>query len=54
VIDAEWTATAAALRQLGTELSSPLATITAELAAALEERSFHERIADQLGPKPHG
>jgi DNA-binding MarR family transcriptional regulator len=53
LIDAEWTATAAALRELGTELSAPLATITAELAAALDRRSFHDRITAHLDPKHH-
>jgi DNA-binding MarR family transcriptional regulator len=53
LIEAEWTATAAALHELGTELSAPLATITAELAAALDRRSFHDRITAHLGPQHH-
>jgi DNA-binding MarR family transcriptional regulator len=48
LIDAEWTATAAALRDLDAELSAPLATIAVELADALARRPFHERIADHL------
>jgi DNA-binding MarR family transcriptional regulator len=53
MIDAEWTATAAAMRELGSELSAPLATITAELAEALERRSFHDRIAAHLDKQQH-
>lgn len=48
VVDAEWTATAAAVRELGDELSAPLATIAAELADALARRPFHDRIAAHL------
>jgi DNA-binding MarR family transcriptional regulator len=48
VIDAEWSATATAIRELGTELSAPLATIAAELAEALARRPFHDRIAAHL------
>jgi DNA-binding MarR family transcriptional regulator len=48
VIDAEWTATTAAVRELGTELSAPLDVIAKELAEALRQRSFHHRIAAHL------
>lgn len=48
VIDAEWAATAAAVRGLGAELSAPLDVIARELTAALQRRSLHERIAEQL------
>lgn len=48
VLDAEGTATAAAVRELGAELSAPLDTIAGELAAALAQRSFHDRIAVHL------
>lgn len=47
-IDAEWEATAAAARELGAELSVPLDTVVAELAAALDRRSFHDRVTDHL------
>lgn len=48
VIDAEWAATAAAMRELGGELSAPLDVIARELAEALARRSFRDRIAEQL------
>ncbi len=47
-IDAELAATRAAVRELSAELSAPLDTIARELSEALQRRSFHERIADQL------
>lgn len=47
-IDAELAATMAAVRELGAELSAPLDTIARELSEALQRRSFHDRIADQL------
>lgn len=45
-IDAEWAATQVATSALDAELSAPLATIVAELTAALEARPFRQRIAD--------
>ncbi len=48
VLDAEWTATSAAVRELGGELSAPLDVIARELAEALARRSFHDRIAAHL------
>ena len=48
LIDAEWKATAAALRELDGELSAPLGTIAAELADALARRPFHDRIGAHL------
>jgi DNA-binding MarR family transcriptional regulator len=48
LIDAEWAATSAAMRELGTELSAPLDTIARELAEALQRRGFHDRIAMHL------
>jgi len=48
VLDAEWTATTAAVRELGTELSAPLDVIARELSEALQRRTFHERIAAHL------
>ena len=53
VIDAEWTATAAAVRELGEELSAPLPTIAAELGEALARRAFHDRIASHLEAPGH-
>jgi DNA-binding MarR family transcriptional regulator len=54
VIDAEGAATTAAVRELGAELSAPLGTIARELAEALRQRSFHDRVAAHLheaGPR---
>ena len=48
VIDAEWAATTAAVRELSTELSAPLDVIARELAEALQRRGFHDRIAAHL------
>lgn len=53
-INAEWTATARAIEQLGTELSAPLETIAAELTEALRRRSFRDRIADAAAELPRG
>lgn len=54
VLDAEWTATTAALRELGTELSTPLDTIARELAEALQRRTFRNRIAAHLPDAARG
>lgn len=48
LIDREWAAYAAAVRELGTELSAPLETIVRELETALARRSFHDRMTAQL------
>jgi DNA-binding MarR family transcriptional regulator len=45
-IEAEWQATTAAMNQLDAELTAPLGQILAELVAAVERRSFRNRIAD--------
>ena len=45
-IELEWAASSAAIKNLDAELSVPLATFVAELTAALERRSFRNRIAD--------
>lgn len=53
LIDREWTAYAAAVRELGTELSAPLDTIARELDAALTRRPFHDRMTAHLhDPQP--
>ncbi|MEV8377620.1 MarR family transcriptional regulator [Kribbella sp. NPDC056861] len=49
-IEAEWQATTAALAGLDEELSVPLAQLLDELVAAVERRSFHERIRSQSTP----
>jgi len=46
IIEAEWQATAAAMKELDAELTVPLAQILEELAAAVNRRSFRNRIAD--------
>jgi DNA-binding MarR family transcriptional regulator len=48
LIDAEWAATASAVHELNAELSAPLDTIAHELAAALQRRSFRDRIGSHL------
>jgi DNA-binding MarR family transcriptional regulator len=53
-IDAELAATTAAARQLSAELSAPLDTIAHELSEALQRRSFHDRIAEQLQRRDRG
>lgn len=45
-IEAEWHATTAAMAELDTELSAPLGQILEEVISAVEQRTFHLRIAD--------
>ena len=45
-IEAEWKATTAAMDELDAELSAPLSVVLAEVVAAVERRSFRDRIAD--------
>ena len=45
-IEAEWQATTAAMSELDAELSAPLGQILAELVAAVNRKSFRNRIAD--------
>jgi DNA-binding MarR family transcriptional regulator len=54
VLDAEWAATTAAVRELGGELSAPLDVIARELSEALQRRTFRERIAAQLPDDARG
>ncbi|HZY75394.1 MAG TPA: MarR family winged helix-turn-helix transcriptional regulator [Jatrophihabitantaceae bacterium] len=54
LLDAEWTATAAALRELSSELSTPLEVIARELSEALQRRTFHDRIAAHLPDDARG
>jgi DNA-binding MarR family transcriptional regulator len=51
-IEAEWTATSDALSALDAELTVPLSTTGRELMAALERRSFRQRIADAAADLP--
>ncbi len=45
---AEWRATEAAIAQLEREIPYPLTRVVCDLESALAERSFHERIRDEL------
>jgi DNA-binding MarR family transcriptional regulator len=45
-IEAEWQATTTAMKELDAELTAPLGQILAELVAAVDRRSFRNRIAD--------
>jgi DNA-binding MarR family transcriptional regulator len=45
-IEAEWQATTAAMSELDAELTAPLGQILTELVAAIDRRSFRNRIAD--------
>ena len=54
VIDAELAATTAAVRELGAELSAPLDVVAHELAKALRDRSFRDRIAAHLDGRDRG
>ncbi|OLT16837.1 MarR family transcriptional regulator [Serinicoccus sp. CUA-874] len=47
--EAEWRATEAAIAEVEAELPYALSQAAADLAAALERRSFAERLADHLG-----
>ena len=46
VIEAEWQATAAAMKELDAELTVPLAQILEELVGAMNRRPLRNRIAD--------
>jgi DNA-binding MarR family transcriptional regulator len=51
-LDAEWAATEAALDGLNAELTASLGQVVREMAAALQRRSFRERIADAAATLP--
>lgn len=51
-LEAEWRATERAWAELETELPYPLARVVADLTAALERRSFLDRIAHHLDHPP--
>ena len=46
-VEAEWQATTAALAELDEELSVPLGQLLDEVVAAVERRTFHQRIVGQ-------
>ena len=54
LLEAEWRATEAAVRELDDELPVPLSRVAADLGAALEARSFRQRLEDHLGPVRDG
>ena len=47
-LEAEWRATEAAVAELEAEVPYPLTRVVADLAAALERRSFLDRITHHL------
>jgi DNA-binding MarR family transcriptional regulator len=49
---AEWRATEAALAEIEAEIPYPLSRVTTDIGAALERRSFHDRIAGKLAADP--
>ncbi len=51
-LDAEWDVTAAAFDALNTELTASLSQVVDEMNAALERRSFRDRIADAAATMP--
>lgn len=52
LLEAEWRATEAAVRELDDALAVPLSRVAVDLAAQLEARSFRDRIEDHLAPVP--
>ena len=52
-IEAEWAATASAAAELDDELPFPLAELVPALAAALQRRSFRQRIAESAWAREH-
>ncbi|MFG1780157.1 MarR family winged helix-turn-helix transcriptional regulator [Micromonospora sp. NPDC049051] len=52
LIEAEWAATTAAIRDLDAELSVPLADLLQEVLAAVRRRPLRQRIADAGLPPP--
>lgn len=49
LLEAEWRATEAAVRELDDELPVPLSRVAADLGAALQARPFRDRIEHHLG-----
>jgi DNA-binding MarR family transcriptional regulator len=48
----EWRATEAALAEIEQEIPYPLSQVVRDMAAALERKSFHDRIAERLASDP--
>ena len=51
-LEAEWQATEAALGELEAEIPYPITRVIRDMAEALQRKSFHDRIIDQLGGDP--
>ncbi len=49
LLEAEWRATEAAVRELDDELPVPLSRVAADLGTALAARPFRQRVEDHLG-----
>lgn len=45
---AEWRATEASIAELEAEIPYPLSRVVSDITAALQRKSFHDRIADKL------
>jgi DNA-binding MarR family transcriptional regulator len=52
-VEAEWAATASAAAELDDELPFPLSELVPALAAALQRRSFRQRIAESAWAREH-
>jgi DNA-binding MarR family transcriptional regulator len=50
LLEAEWRATEQVVAELDAEIPYALSQVTRDLEAALDRRSFHDRIADRLDP----
>ena len=51
-LSAEWRATEAALSELEAELPYPLSRVVGDIEAALDRRSFYERVEEKLDEDP--
>jgi DNA-binding MarR family transcriptional regulator len=49
---AEWRATEAAVAEIEAEIPYPLTQVTRDIEAALQRKSFHDRIAEKLATDP--
>ena len=49
---AEWRATEAAVAEIEAEIPYPLSQVTRDIEAALQRKSFHDRIAEKLAADP--
>jgi DNA-binding MarR family transcriptional regulator len=49
---AEWRATEAAFADLQAEIPYPMSRVVADMEAALDRKSFHDRIAEKLATDP--